>query len=279
MVINNNDLIGECPTWNYNNNTFCWIDVEGKKVCSLDEEKKIYNEVTLDKRIGFISFDENNSTIMGLEDGVYIDNKLIYVPSTHQDFVRFNDGKISPAGNLWAGTMAIDQSEYRAKNAAYLYKFSENQKCTPLIKDVTISNGLEWSLDLKTFYYIDSPTNQIISYEYDIQDDTIKNPKIIIHFNDKNSVPDGMTIDDEGMLWVAKWGGYMVQRINPITGDIIDEIDLPTAQVTSCTFGGRNLDTLYITTASIGMNDEYAGAVFKVIPGVKGRKTFQMKNL
>jgi sugar lactone lactonase YvrE len=96
--------------------------------------------------------------------------------------------------------MPIDQSEFRTKSAAYLYKFSENHNSTPMIKDVTILNGLDWRLDLKTIYYIDSPTKQIIAYEYNVKEDSIKNPRIIIEFNDKDAVPDGMCIDNEGML-------------------------------------------------------------------------------
>jgi sugar lactone lactonase YvrE len=88
-----------------------------------------------------------------------------------------------------------------------------------------------------------------------------------------------MCIDNEGMLWVAKWGAYQVQRIDPLEGKIINQINLPTSQVTSCSFGGKDLDVLYITTASIGqdMKDEYAGALFKVIPGVKERESFPLK--
>src|SRR5690606_11732567 len=117
------------------------------------------------------------------------------------------------------------------------------------IKDVSCSNGLAWSPDHRTFYFIDTPTRQVEAFDYDVKDGSISNRRRIVLFNESDGYPDGMTIDSDGMLWIAFWDGWKILRLNPENGKVMFRIDLPVSNVTSCTFGGETLEDLYITSA------------------------------
>jgi len=120
---------------------------------------------------------------------------------------------------------------------------------------ITISNGLAWSLTDRAFYYIDTPTMKVVRYDYDNGTGAIGNKETIINIPREAGFPDGMTIDSEGMLWIAHWGGWQVTRWNPATGLQLTSIKLPVSNVTSCTFGGDTLEDLYITSARKGLNE------------------------
>jgi len=160
--------------------------------------------------------------------------KMIANPENHLPCNRFNDGKCDPAGRFWAGTMSLSEEP----NAGNVYVLENKLAHTKTIEDVTISNGMAWSLDHQTFYYIDTPTLEIVAYDYE------------------EGYPDGMTIDNECMFWIAHWDGWQVTRWDPNTGEKLYRIKLPVAKVTSCTFGGENLEDLYITSAKIGLTKE-----------------------
>jgi sugar lactone lactonase YvrE len=165
-----------------------------------------------------------------------------------------------------------------------VYALHQDLSVEKKIEQVSISNGMAWSLDNKTFYFIDSPTLRVLSYQYDPNTGAISDKKVIISFDVSEGYPDGMTIDEEGMLWIAHWGGWKVARWNPITGEKLLQIDLPVSQVTSCTFGGENFEDLYITSASIRLTEEQmnkeplAGSLFVIRNcGFKGMAAFEFR--
>ena len=138
-----------------------------------------------------------------------------------------------------------------------------------------MSNGLAWSADGTTMYYVDSPTRRIVSYDYDVATGAIENPRPVFHVPEGAGFPDGMAIDVDGCLWVALWDGRRVLRVDPVSGDIADHIDMPVSRPTSCAFGGSAFDELFITSASNLpphqlAREPHAGGVFRVRPGVKG---------
>ena len=145
-----------------------------------------------------------------------------------------------------------------------------------MVDSVTISNGIVWTKDTKKMYYIDTPTGTIKSYDYDIKTSTITNEKIAVYVPESLGYPDGMTIDQDNLLWVGLWNGNGIAQFDPITGKLLQKIDVPAHNVTSCAFGGDNLDILYITTSTEDMTEEeqkkypLAGSIFKVKPGAKG---------
>lgn len=138
------------------------------------------------------------------------------------------------------------------------------------LSQVTISNGLAWSADAKTMYYIDTPTKEVWAFDYDVNDGQISNKRTAFAIPEGTGLPDGCCMDSQGNLWVAQWGGSRVVAYNPLNGSIVAEVHLPASNVTSVTFGGENLQDLYITTARRGLTDEKqkqqneAGDIFMV---------------
>ena len=190
---------------------------------------------------------------------------------------RFNDGKCDPRGRFWAGTMSM----VRKPGTASLYCLDVDHTVRRVFGGVTISNGLGWSPDQRTMYYIDTPTMQVAAFDYDADAGTVANRRVVVTFAPDAGHPDGMTVDAEGMLWIAHWGGWRVSRWNPAQGRLLQEIHLPAARVSSCAFGGPNLGRLYITTARHGLTEEqlreqpHAGGLFAVAPGVVGLPSYE----
>lgn len=184
---------------------------------------------------------------------------------------HLNDGKCDPLGRLWVGSMAHEiEPAQPAREQGTLFSLSGDRKLTKWVDKITISNGMTWSLDKKMFYYIDSFLRTIYAFDYDEEAGAISNRRIAVKNDPSLGYPDGMTIDAEGMLWVAMYDGWKVVCFNPVTGDIIREVDIPVAKVTSCCWGGPNLDELFVTCESLRLSPEekkaqpLAGSIFRV---------------
>ncbi|NND63545.1 MAG: SMP-30/gluconolactonase/LRE family protein [Flavobacteriaceae bacterium] len=273
--------LGEGAFWNHQTNEFYWVDILGKKLHIYNPETKTNYSFSTPSRIGTVVPKNDFSAVVALDDGIYLINtktgSLEVLSEVEKDLTlnRFNDGKSDPKGNLWVGSMNL--KEDRASGS--VYKISETGETTKMIDSVTISNGIVWTQDQKTMYYIDTPTAQIRAYDYDNTTATISNERVAVEVSTDLGYPDGMAIDSEDMLWVGLWNGNAVARFNPKTGKLISKIEVPAHNVTACAFGGDNLDKLYITTASVDMTEEekakypLAGSVFVANPGVKGVKS------
>jgi sugar lactone lactonase YvrE len=222
--------------------------------------------------VGAVALCTNGDFLAALKRGLaFIDRRSgavrqLFHPEAHLPENRFNDGKCDPAGRFWVGTMALSEK----KEAGSVYMIEKDLSHSIKLKGVTISNGMAWSPDNKTFYFIDTPTFEVVAYDYDIKTGTITNRRVAITIPKKEGFPDGMTIDSEGMLWIAHWDGWQVARWNPATGEKLFSIPLPVARITSCTFGGEDLQDLYITSASIGLSEKQheeqplAGSLFVI---------------
>ncbi len=178
-------------------------------------------------------------------------NKLITLasPKGEPSNNRFNDGKCDPRGRFVAGTM--DHNEQEASGS--LYSLSVDGRVKRLLKDVRISNGIAWSPDYKAMYFIDTPTRDVKAFDYDLETGQIANPRVIIHFADTFGWPDGMTSDLNGDLWIAMWSGARITQWKP-DGTLLEQFAVPALQVTSCVFGGADMDELFITSARVGMD-------------------------
>jgi sugar lactone lactonase YvrE len=189
---------------------------------------------------------------------------------------RFNDGKCDPAGRFLAGSM--DDAEIAATGS--LYSLVPDGTLKTLLTGLGISNGLAWSPDGRTFYHIDTPTRRVTAYDYDLQTGELANPRPAVSVPPELGWPDGMTCDAQGKLWVAMWGGAKLTRWDPGTGRLLAEIPFPALNVSACTFGGADLDELYVTTARKGMSAEQlarhplSGGLFRVKTEVQGMPTF-----
>jgi len=214
---------------------------------------------------------------------------LVTITSVDENYPdnRFNDGKCDVRGRLWAGTMnsktdvganLLDGSHYCLHNDGLINK---------VLNQVAISNGLAWSADNKTFYFIDSDAYRVDAYTCDFGTHTLSDRRTIIDYDLaglKPSFPDGMTIDEDGKLWVASYGAGKIHCINPESGKIERWVDIPCSNVTSVCWGGPQLDHLYVTGTSKGLTEEqqtkqpHAGAVFRVIGlGCRGRPSNECK--
>jgi sugar lactone lactonase YvrE len=185
---------------------------------------------------------------------------------------RFNDGKCDPRGRFVAGTI-----NPAGQKVAALYVLDIDRSCRKIFGPVTCSNGLAWSADGETLYYIDTPTRVVRSFAYDPERGRVSHERVVIEIPPDHGKPDGMTIDTEGNLWIALWDGGAVECWNPKSGKRLVRIELPVAKVTSCVFGGNQHEVLFITTARSGLSDDElrkqdkAGSIFCARPGFAGR--------
>jgi sugar lactone lactonase YvrE len=180
--------------------------------------------------------------------------------------VRMNEGGCDPDGRFYCGSMAYDTRT----GAGTLYRLDADGTVTPVVPDVTISNGLAWSPDGGTAYYVDTPTGRIDAFSY--VDGELRDRRPVVLIPAESGGPDGLTVDADGRIWVALWGGSAVHCYTP-DGALAERLDLPTSHVTACTFGGPALDTLYITTSQDGIDmsaEPLAGALFQAHVGVRG---------
>ncbi len=273
--------LGEGAFWNHQTNELYWVDIEGKTLHIYDPATGANRSLATPSRVGTVVPAQDGQAVIALEDGIYLIDTQTgairpFCPlEADMPGNRFNDGKCDPAGRLWVGSM-----DFATTNpTASLYRVDPDGKATKILDSITISNGIVWTSDRKTMYYIDTPTRQIRAFDYDNATGNISNERVAVAVPDILGFPDGMAIDEEDMLWVGIWDGGCVARFNPKTGHLLSKIEVPAHNVTACAFGGENLDTLYITTASLDMTEEEkrrypdAGSIFKAVPGVKGVKS------
>lgn len=284
VVVKHSCLLGEGPVWDPKRKVICWIDILQGEIHEYSPEQKTHTTIQVHQMIGAIAICTDGNFIAALQNGFgFIDRvsgevRMISDPEAHLPDNRFNEGKCDPEGRFWAGTMPLSEKE----PAGSVYVAGKDLSVTKKIEGVTISNGMAWSRDHQTFYYIDTPTFEVVAYDYDKSTGHINNKRTIIKIPSEDGYPDGMTIDDEGMLWIGHWDGWQVARWNPVTGEKLHHITLPAANVTSCTFGGETLEDLYITTAKKGLTKDelqkqpLAGSLFVVRNcGFKGMPAFE----
>ena len=238
-------------------------------------------QMELDQNIGCVAVREKGGLVAALQQGFYFVDMVhektykISDPEESMPNNRFNDGKCDCMGRLWAGTMSKDldtgYGEYKPEGS--LYCLYPDLKIEKKLRNIILSNGIGWSPDNSTMYFIDTPTSEIAAFDFDKATGRIANKRTVVKIPTVMGMPDGMCVDSEGKLWVALWGGSSVTRWDPNTGTLIESTDIPALNVSSCAFGGDNMEELFITTASIGTNmSEYpdAGGLFSLKPGVAG---------
>lgn len=266
--------LGEGPLWDHRNRCLYWVDILQSKIHFKDRQSAECTTIITRSKVGCLGLtDEVNVLLTGQKEGVWeIDvktgtEKFVADPENHLPNNRFNDGKVDRSGNFWSGTM---DEVNNSKGAGGLYMLDDSGNVVEKLTDISCSNGLAWSGDNRKFYWIDTGIRTLFSFDYDDTTFTLSNQQVIRRFEDSEGIPDGMTIDTEGKLWVAHWNGSRVARYDPLTGEMLLEIKLPASRITSCCFGGDDLNNLFITSARVGLSPEelkeqpLAGAVFVV---------------
>jgi sugar lactone lactonase YvrE len=274
MVVEASAELAEGPIWDPRTNRLAWVDILARRIHLTDLGTGGDEVIQTPLHVGAVAPRAAGGFVAALQDGFWVvgdgpPQRIAQVAEARPG-LRFNDGKCDPSGRFWAGTMAYDQAE----GAAALYRLDADGQATRVLDGVTISNGLAWSLDGRTLYYIDTPTQRIDAFSFSPATGEISDRRPVIRVPSDAGAPDGMTIDAEGGLWVALWGGGAIHRYLDRRLDRV--IRLPVSQPTSCTFGGEGLDELYVTSAWDGLSraerraQPLAGAIFRLRPGVRG---------
>lgn len=267
--------LAEGPVWDYRSNTLWWVDILNGKLHSYHLESATQKTNELGQYLGAAipCKDSANDLIVAIYDGIALYNtvtgkiELLSNPEKELPKNRFNDGKCDPKGRFWVGTMEIEPQNPKGS----LYCFSKGV-ATKKLENIYISNGLAWSLDCTKMYYIDTLTHKLQMFDYDLESGSILNGKDAIVFDKSLGYPDGMTIDENGNLWICFYGGSKVCCFNPTTGKEVTRISVPTQCPTSCAFGGADMNTLFITSAA-KKDDTLGGSMFSINLNVKGIKT------
>ena len=278
LILDAHAVHGEGPAWDAASARLLWVDMMAERLHMTtpggEDEVVAYRQlvcVAVPRASGGLALALGDGFWLQDHDGTLRQVSAIEQPDPPVGAVRMNDGKCDPAGRFWAGSMAYDARP----GAGSLYRLDPDGETHEILREVTISNGLAWMPDVRTMLFIDTPTQRVDAFDMDPTTGAISNRRPLVEIPAAAGMPDGMTIDDEGCLWVALWEGGAVHRYTP-EGRLDTVIDLPCTNVTSCCFGGADLDDLYITTSSLGLSDELrasqpsAGGLFRYRPGVTG---------
>jgi sugar lactone lactonase YvrE len=278
LVIDSKSKLGEGAIWNYKTNELVWVNITGEILNFYNPAINNNKEMFTGQMIGTVVPALSGKMVVALKNGIYMldpetgTKSLIADPEEDIPDNRFNDGKCDPSGRFWAGTMSMSGK----REAGALYRLDPDSTIHKMIDNVTTSNGITWSLKDGKMYYIDTPTRKVMAWDYDNETGDISNPEVAVEVPPDLGAPDGMTMDAEGNLWIALWGGSAVGCWDPRSGELLQTVEVPAKNVTSCAFGDEDLKTLYITTARQGTSDEelkkypHAGGVFKIRMKVKG---------
>jgi sugar lactone lactonase YvrE len=276
LVLDAHATLGEGPLWSVREQALYWVDILAHRVHRFDPASRENRTCQLDEMVGVVVERARGGLAIGLKSGFAgldfasgrIERWCAPEPDRPQN--RLNDGKCDPSGRFWAGSESNDKT-------GGFHRLDADHRSTQMLAGVGCSNGLAWSADGRTLYYIDTGTAQIAAFPFDPERGTLGERRVVVAVDVKeHGWPDGMCIDAEGTLWCGHWGGWRLNRWDPRSGKLITTMRLPVSQVTSCAFAGSKLDHLLITTAASGLNEEaragqpHAGGLFRIDTGAIG---------
>lgn len=277
LVVDARAKLGEGPVWDAAEGVLWWLDIMAGAIHRFDPGTGADTSVGAEQPVtamvprasgGFVATVADGYAELDPAAGTVKPFAPITIPDEQP--MRMNDGKCDPQGRFWAGTMTFDFTP-----GAALYRLEADRSVRPILTDVKLSNGLGWSPDGTTMYYIDTMQHGVDAFDFDPATGDISGRRRVIEIDESIGLPDGMCVDAEGCIWVAMFNGSAVRRWAPDgTPDAV--IELPVAQVTCPVFGGEDLGDLYITTAAEGIAPDPtpgAGGLFRVRPGVSGLPT------
>jgi len=277
VVLDAHAALGEGPVWDAEQRRLVWLDILPGLVHRFDPATGGDDVFRAGKPVGSAGLRRGGGLVLAVEDGFALLDPAwqrldqVAVIAHPGPPARFNDGKCDPAGRFLAGTMAYDQTP----GAGSVHRLSQDLTVTRLLDGVTISNGLAWTADGATLYYIDSPTQGVDAFDYDTETGRLGNRRRVVDIPAAAGLPDGMTIDADGCLWVALYRGSAVHRYTP-DGRLDTVLSFPVTNVTCPVFGGAGLGVLYVTSARDGLGERqlaaqpHAGAVFAADVGARG---------
>lgn len=252
--------LAEGPRWDAAARRLLWVDIEGCELHVLDNGED--RAIGLDAMVGAAAPTTGEATLVALADRLALvdladESVSTLVRLPHGPGMRSNDGACDAAGRFWIGTMALDVTP----GAGALYRYDGTLQ--RVLDGVTLSNGLGWTRDDSRMYYIDSPVQSVDVFDFELASGRLAQRRPFVSIDRSDGIPDGLTVDDEGGVWVALYGGSCVRRYDD-RGRLDAVLDVPAENVTSCCFGGDDGCSLFVTTAAPD------GNVYVTQPGVSG---------
>lgn len=274
LVLDARASLGEAALWH--DGHLLWVDIDAGAVHRFDPARGVNESWTLGQLVGTVVPRVCGGFVVGAHRGVGVFDpltaqfKILVDPAGGRPEMRCNDGKCDPRGRLFVGTIGL----HKPRPPGALYRIDPDLRATCVLEGTGTANGLAWSLDRRTMYFIDTPTRAVSAFDYDDVSGRINQRRDVIRFGDEEpGRPDGMTIDAHGHLWVALYEGGAVVCCEPAGGRIIERIEVPASRTTSCAFGGPDLADLFITSGRRD-GESQSGGVFVARPGVAGRPAF-----
>jgi len=264
---------GEGPFWDALNDRLLLVDMLAGAVVAVNPDGRserrnlagVAATIRARRRGGYVLATEDRFVLLGPD----LTEERELPPVFTDPQIRMNDGGCDPQGRFYCGTMAYDETP----GAGTLYRLEPDGTVEVVLRDVTISNGLQWNRAGDTVFYADTPTGRVDSFRFDPASGAFSDRRVFAEIAG-GGYPDGMAIDEEDGLWVALWGGGAVHRYDA-SGRLALVLALPVSNVTACAFGGPDLRTLFITTSGQGLDradQPEAGAVFRYEAGVRGAR-------
>lgn len=271
--------LGESVVWDAETSTLWWANIHEGEIWSWSPAANVPAVRTkLTERVGAIGLRRTGGLVLALASGFAFydqdtgETSRIIDVEPELSSTRLNDGRIDPAGRFICGGM--DEATPQ-KPISAVYALDSQRQTKALINGIHCANSICWSPDGSVFYFTDMPSRRIDAYDYDVTRGEVSNRRTFVDLGKETGLADGSTVDAEGFLWNAQWGGGKIVRYAP-DGTIDREVPLPVSNPTCLCFGGEDLSTLYITSAWFGLNDSaraaepYAGSIFAMQPGVRG---------
>ena len=267
--------VGEGPLWHVTDRRLYWVDIPQGRIFWFDPETGEHAQFFQERVIGGFTIQQDGSLLLFMDRGsiaILRDGELSYVVDEilEERDTRFNDVIADPRGSVFCGTMPTETQP------AKLYRLDPEGSLTVVLDDIGLSNGLGFTLDRKQMYYTDSFARKIYIFDYDERTSEISNQRVFVETPDGQGIPDGMTVDAEGYVWSARADGSALFRYTP-NGEQERAIPFPAKKVSSVTFGGAEMDEIYVTTIGGDNKDEEgpgAGALFRLTLGIKGVPDF-----
>lgn len=270
--------LGEGPLWDERSQCLFWVDIKAPAIWRLDPSTGQTRSWLMPHRIGAIAMRESRGLVAAIKPGfAFIDLdtgnvEIVAEPEANLPDNRFNDGACDPLGRFWAGSM----DDLEKSPTGHLYRLDPDRSVTRFHAGFVITNGIRWPADGQRLYFVDTSNRTIWNYEFDLTKGVPGKRRVFAQLTESGGWPDGLCVDDQGHVWAAHWGAGRITHYHP-DGKIDCTLEFPAPNVTSCCFGGSELETLYVTTARIGLSGEQllscplSGGVFAVTGlGVRG---------
>ena len=273
LLDNCNNSLGEGITYSSSNNNLYWLDIGNiSKLYSLDLSSNKKEIFELPEIVTATSIKSQNELILATTNGLKLFNtsnkkfESVVNIESQQSLTRSNDGASDALGRFWFGTMQNNFDKNGngiplKENIGKLYKVDTNKKISVIEEDLGIPNTFVWSPDNKNFYFTDTLNGTILSYNFELESGELSNKKNFATFD--RGHPDGSTIDTDGCVWNCRWGGSCIVRFTP-SGKVDQIIEMPVQNITNCVFGGKDMKTLFITTASNENKNNLDGSLFSI---------------